>query len=90
MERAYAAAARAPATQASCRYDFRAIVAWCDAHAFAPMPASPDTVALCLTFLAETGWKALTNRPGPDRDLLGAQDGGVSLVPLRCGRRRGS
>jgi hypothetical protein len=60
LSRAYAAAARAPSTQALYRYDFGAFVAWCEAQAVVPMPAAPDTVALYLTFRAEAGWKALT------------------------------
>jgi integrase len=60
LSRAYAAAARAPSTQALYRYDFEAFVAWCEAQALLAMPAAPDTVALYLTFRVETGWKALT------------------------------
>lgn len=46
--RRYAAAARAPATEAGYRRHMAAFMAWCDAHGVDALPAAPATVALYL------------------------------------------
>jgi integrase len=62
--RAYAEAARAPATLRAYATDWRAFSTWCAAHAVDALPASPQTVAL---FLAD-----LTGRPATLRRKLAA------------------
>ncbi len=58
--RRYAVAAKSPATRALYRCDFAAFVTWCRTQRRRPMPASPETVALYLTYRAQMGWKVLT------------------------------
>jgi integrase len=62
--RAYAEAARAPATLRAYATDWRAFSAWCAAHNVDALPASPQTVAL---FLAD-----LPGRPATLRRKLAA------------------
>ncbi len=62
--RAYAEAARAPATLRAYAADWRAFTAWCTAHGVDALPATPHTVAL---FLAN-----LPGRPSTLRRKLAA------------------
>ncbi len=62
--RAYAEAARAPATLRAYATDWRAFTAWCTAHGVDALPATPHTVAL---FLAD-----LQGRPSTLRRKLAA------------------
>jgi len=62
--RAYAEAARAPATLRAYATDWRGFAAWCAAHGVDALPATPHTVAL---FLAD-----LTGRPSTLRRKLAA------------------
>jgi hypothetical protein len=57
--RAYAEAARAPATLRAYAADWRAFSAWCTAHRVDALPASPQTVAL---FLADLPGRPATLR----------------------------
>lgn len=58
--RAYADQAKAANTIRAYRSDWRHFTAWCDERSLASMPATPETVALYLTDLAGTGFKAST------------------------------
>ena len=58
--RAYASASRSANTRRAYQADLRDFTAWCDAHNMRALPAVPDTVALYLTALAQTGAKAST------------------------------
>ena len=53
--RTFAAEAKAPATRRAYTGAWRAFAAWTAAHGCAALPASPETVALYLTHLAEAG-----------------------------------
>jgi len=52
--RAYAAAAKAANTRRAYQSDWRAFTTWCDEHGRASLPASPETLILYMSVLAET------------------------------------
>lgn len=58
--RTYAAASRSANTRRAYQSDLRDFTAWCDTNGMCALPATPDTVALYLTALAQTGAKAST------------------------------
>lgn len=60
--RAYAASSRSPNTARAYEGDLRRFASWCREHGFAAMPASPQTVGLYLTALAERGKRPSTIR----------------------------
>ena len=53
--RRFAEAARSDATLRAYRSDWADFEAWCESRALAPMPATPETVALYIASRAETG-----------------------------------
>src|SRR5690606_27315101 len=55
--RSYARASRAQSTLRAYRSAWRGFVAWCEAHGFEYLPATPTTVALYATARAEAGIK---------------------------------
>lgn len=55
--RSYARASKAQATLRAYRSAWRGFVAWCEAHGFEYLPATPTTVALYATARAEAGIK---------------------------------
>jgi integrase len=58
--RDYVEAAKAPNTRRSYRAQWSTFSRWCDAHARAPLPAEPSTLALYLGERAQTGRKVAT------------------------------
>ncbi|MGH7747320.1 MAG: site-specific integrase, partial [Candidatus Dormibacteria bacterium] len=58
--RGYAAAAKAPNTVRAYRSDLRDFEEWCADHRRRSLPASPATVVLYVTALAEAGARAST------------------------------
>lgn len=58
--RAYAADARAASTKRAYASDLKLFSAWCEALGLESLPASPATVALYLTHMAEAGKKVAT------------------------------
>ena len=60
--RGYAAASKAPATLRAYRSDLADFADWCAEHRAEPAPASPMTIALYLTALADAGAKVSTIR----------------------------
>ena len=58
--RTYAAASRSANTRRAYQSDLRDFTAWCDSNGVHALPAAPDTVALYLTALAQTGARAST------------------------------
>lgn len=53
----YLDAARSPSTRAAYKKDWQTFIDWCEVHNIDPLPASPATVALYATSLAEIGRK---------------------------------
>ncbi len=62
VERAnvYAADARASSTRRAYLTDFRAFEAWCARQCLTPLPATPGTVSVYLSTLADAGKRAST------------------------------
>jgi len=60
--RTYAQGAKAPNTRHAYRADWADFTAWCRVHGRAPLPASPETVALYLTARAATRKTATLTR----------------------------
>ena len=60
--RGYAAASKAPATLRAYRCDLADFTDWCAQHGAEPLPATPATIALYLTSLADAGAKVSTIR----------------------------
>lgn len=58
--RGYAAASRSVNTRRAYQADLRDFTTWCDSNGVHALPAAPDTIALYLTALAQTGAKAST------------------------------
>ena len=58
--RTYAAASRSANTRRAYQSDLRDFTAWCDINGMHALPAAPETVALYLTALAQTGAKVST------------------------------
>jgi len=58
--RAYARASKAPNTVRAYRSDLADFTMWCTDHQLTPIPATPETVALYITALAEAGAKPST------------------------------
>lgn len=56
----YLEASKSPSTRAAYKKDWGNFVSWCQLHKIDPLPASPVTVALYATFLAEIGRKIAT------------------------------
>ncbi|NTU85099.1 MAG: site-specific integrase [Chloroflexales bacterium] len=52
--RDYAEAAKAPNTRRAYQADWRAFTAWCEAHGRASLPATPETLILYISALAES------------------------------------
>ena len=60
--RTYLKASKAANTITAYRSDWSHFAAWCEAHGLKPLPASPETVALYLSALAETHKPATLTR----------------------------
>src|SRR5512141_3117122 len=59
---AYAVNAKSPATQNAYRSDWADFVGWCRSRGYAELPASPQTVAAYLAYLADVAKAATVQR----------------------------
>ena len=91
MDRAreYARQSKASNTIRAYRSDWRDFEEWCFSHRRQALPATPETVALYLTSLAEQGRKTLDHHPACLGYQPGASDGQPSFSnPKRQGAGR--
>ncbi|WP_245629137.1 site-specific integrase [Alicyclobacillus shizuokensis] len=58
--RAYVRSSKAPNTVRAYQSDWRAFIGWCEEQGLSSLPAEPDTIALYMTYMAETGHKTST------------------------------
>jgi len=83
---AYVARASADATLRAYKSDWRLFCAWCFEARYAPLPASPSTVAAFLTLLAESGYSPAEQRFSKRGKLLPRKEP-VPLGKATIGRR---